>query len=147
MRALAKSFLILYCILFAQDTKMEAVWVRRMCNVGQFVFKMQHSCKSHGPFWLITSEQAPGGFKKSAPTYLIPASRINCFFYNTFQNNYLMRSKVPALPALLRVPVRGNARRAGILDLRACSCLHDKQGAANARWPGSACTIPADGVT
>lgn len=51
MRALAKSFLVLYwCILlFAQDTKTEAVWVKTMHNVGQFLFEMQHSCKIHGP--------------------------------------------------------------------------------------------------
>lgn len=61
--------------------------------------------------------------------------------------NYLMRSKVPALPTLLWVPVRGGVRRAGIPDLRACSCLHDKQGAANTRPAGSACAVPADSRT
>lgn len=40
-----------------------------------------------------------------------------------------MRSKVPALPALLQVPVRGNTCHVGILHL--CACLHYKQGAAN----------------
>lgn len=49
-----------------------------------------------------------------------------------------MRSKVSALPALLRVPVRGSAHPVGILDLGACSRLHDKHGAAN---------IPVDTVT
>lgn len=56
-------------------------------------------------------------------------------------------TKVPALPALLWVPVRGNACCAGTLDLCACSRLHDKQGAANTHPSGSTCTVPADGVT
>lgn len=48
MRALAKPFLILnQCsFLFVQDMDL----VKRMQNVGQFAFKMQQSCKTHGPF-------------------------------------------------------------------------------------------------
>lgn len=52
-----------------------------------------------------------------------------------------MRSKVPALPALLQVLVRGNTHRVGILHLRACcACLHYKKEAANTHTP-----IPAKG--
>lgn len=61
METLAKPFLILYrcAFLFAWDS----AWVKRMQNVGQFLFKVQQSCKTHGPFWLSALEQPPGGFK------------------------------------------------------------------------------------